>query len=215
MTRSSHRWVPTDDAGLVELQDLVSGWSVQIGRPDVDDLPGGLLVDIEALVFCWADLTTQTEAETVLAEREPVHTLRAMSWVLALWAVVCETRLGKPADAILHDLDYQGGWRRDHTADEAHTWRALTQRVRIGGLAALTEDPRAVATYRRACTEPADVAPLLLRHTMIHLDAFSQDMQRHRLPPHGLVAELVAHTSPTAGPRRRLCFRPAYPADPH
>jgi hypothetical protein len=209
--RSAHRWVPTGEPDMVELRDLISGRSVQLVRPDVDDLPGVLLTDMETLVFRWADFTTAAEAEDTVAGREPVPALRAMSWVFALWAVVCETRFGKPADAIIRDLDYRGGRRRDRTPERARTWRALTQRVRLGALAALTEDPRAVAAYRQVCTEPEDVGPLLIRHTLIHLDALAQDMRRHDLPPQGLVAEFVAHTSPADGPRRRLCFRPPQP----
>ncbi|MBF6333271.1 hypothetical protein [Nocardia transvalensis] len=213
MTREAHRWVPTDESDMVELQDLVSARVVRIGRPDVDDLPGGLLLDIESLVFRWAYLETHDEAEEEIeTRREPLHTLRALSWLCALWAVVCETRLGKPADDIIRDLDYRGGWRQIRNAEQARIWDGLTQRVRIGALAALTEDPRAAADYRRACTEPPDVGPMLIRHTLIHLDGFSQDMQRHDIEARGLAAAVVKHTSPSPGPRRRLCFRPSQPA---
>ncbi|MFF0489371.1 hypothetical protein ACFYTQ_10160 [Nocardia sp. NPDC004068] len=202
----------TADADMVELRDLVSGRAVRIGRPDVEDLPGGFLIEVESLVFRWVNLDTHDEAEEELGtRREPLHTLRALSWLCALWAVVCETRLGKPADDIIRDLDYRGGWRRIRSAEEARVWSGLTQRVRIGALAALTEDPRAAADYRRACTEPPDVAPMLIRHTLIHLDGFSQDMGRHDIEARGLAAAVVEHTSPSAGRRRRLCFRPSHP----
>ncbi|MFI5781278.1 hypothetical protein [Nocardia sp. NPDC051570] len=212
MTRESHRWVRTADADMVELRDLVSGRAVRIGRPDVDDLPGGFLTEIESLVFRWVNLDTHDEAEDELeTRREPLHTLRALSWLCALWAVVCETRLGKPADDIIRDLDYRGGWRRLRTAEEARIWAGLTQRVRIGALAALTEDPRAASDYRRACTEPPEVGPMLIRHTLVHLDGFSQDMYQHDIEARGLAAAVVEHTSPSPGTRRRLCFRPSHP----
>ncbi|MGY2062770.1 hypothetical protein ACW9HQ_48465, partial [Nocardia gipuzkoensis] len=97
------------------------------------------------------------------------------------------------------------------TPEEARIWTGLTQRVRIGALAALTEDPRAASDYRRACTDPPDVAPMLIRHTLIHLDGFSQDMYRHHIEARGLAAAVVENTSPSTGTRRRLCFRPSHP----
>ncbi|WP_280268559.1 hypothetical protein [Nocardia wallacei] len=210
ITRNSHRWVPTGEADMVELRDPVSGRAVQIVRPASDELSGESLVETEGLIFRWANLATQAEAETELGRREATAVLRTLSWLFALWAVVCETRLGKSADSIIRDLDYRGGWRQIRNADEARLWDGLTQRVRLGALAALTEDPRAVEAYRRACTEPPEVGPILVRHTLIHLDAFSQDMQLHELHAQGLVAALVAHTDPLPAPRRRLCFRPAH-----
>jgi hypothetical protein len=111
MIGDSHRWVSTTEADMVELQDLVSMRGVQIVRPDEDELPGEVLADVEELMFRWANLNTQAGAEEELGEWDPVELLTALSWMCALWAVVCETRLGKPADAIVHDLDYRGGWR--------------------------------------------------------------------------------------------------------
>ncbi|WP_460697359.1 hypothetical protein [Nocardia thraciensis] len=211
ITRNSHRWVPTGEADMVELRDPVSGRAVQIVRPASDELSGELLVETEELVFRWANLSTQAGAEAELDSRDTPSVLRTLSWLGALWAVVCETRLGKSADAIIRDLDYRGGWRQIRGADEARLWDGLTQRVRLGALAALTEDPRAVEAYRSACVDPPDVGPVLVQHTLIHLDAFSQDMRRHKLHARGLAAALVAHTDPLPAPRRRLCFRPAHP----
>ncbi|WP_280256590.1 hypothetical protein [Nocardia wallacei] len=211
MTRNSHRWEPTGEADMVELQDLASGRAVQLVRPAADELPGELLADTEELVFRWASLGTHAQAEAELGDLHPPSTLLALSWLCALWAVVCETRLGKSAGDIIRDLDYRGGWRKIRTDEEAHIWNGLTQRVRLGALAALTEDPRAVESYYRARTDPPDIGPALVRHTLIHLDAFSQDMQLHDLQARGLAATLVAHTDPLPGPRRRLCFRPSHP----
>ncbi|MBB5913533.1 hypothetical protein BJY24_002400 [Nocardia transvalensis] len=196
---------------MVELRDLVSGRVVHIVRPDEAELPGSLLTDAEDLVFRWAGLGTHAQADSEIASVDTDAMLLALSWLCALWAVVCETRLGKSAGNIIRDLDYRGGWRTINTAEEASLWRSLTQRVRLGALAALTEDPRAVESYQRACTDPPEIGPALLRHTLIHLDAFSQDMQRHDLPAQGLAAAVVAHTEPLNEPRRRLCFRPSQP----
>ena len=211
---SQHDWVPTDDPEMIELRDPVSRWGVRIVRPDSSELPGEFLTELESLVFQWENTSTQASADAYLAlrgAREQIVILRGLSWLCALWAVVCETRLGKAADTIIRDLDYRGGRRSIHTAEEARLWEGMTQRVRLGALAALTEDPRAVAAYRAACTDPPDIAPALIGHTLVHLDGFSQDMQRHNLIARGLAAAVISHTSPGAGPRRRLCFRPAHP----
>ncbi len=197
---------------MVELHDLESGYAVRIVRPAEDELPGDLLVDTEELVFRWANLGTHARADNEIGELDTMPILYALSWLCALWAVVCEARLGKSAGSIIRDLDYRGGWRRIETAEDADLWDGLTQRVRLGALAALTEDPRAVEAYYRARTDPPDVGPTLVRHTLVHLDGFSQDMQRHDLQAQGLAAAISAHTDPLPGPRRRLCFRPPYPA---
>lgn len=199
---------------MVGLRDLVSGRAVAIVRPDEQDLPESLLRRVERLVFEWANLLTQYDAWSdihALHRRQPETVLRALSWLLALWAVVGETRVGKPADAIIRDLDYRGGWRDSDSAEDERVWAGLTQRVRLGGIAALTEDPRAVRAYHGACTESVDIGPLLLQHTLIHLDALSQDMDRAGIRARGLAASVLDHTSPDPGPRRRLCFRPSRP----
>ncbi|MEU6561753.1 hypothetical protein [Nocardia nova] len=199
---------------MVGLRDPVSGRAVEIVRPDDEDLPEALLRRVERLVFEWANLLTQYDAWSqihALHRREPETVLRALSWLLALWAVVGETRVGKPADAIIRDLDYRGGWRETETAEDERVWIGLTQRVRLGGIAALTEDPRAVRAYYEACTESVDIGPLLLQHTLIHLDALSQDMDRAGIRARGLAAAVLDHTAPDPGPRRRLCFRPSRP----
>jgi hypothetical protein len=212
MTGHEHEWLRTADPAMVELRDPLSQRAVRIVRPDDAELPGDFLVELETLVFQWEDTTTQASADAYLALRgaqDRIAILHGLSWVCALWAVVCETRIGKPADNIIRDLDYRGGRRILHTADQERVWESLTQRVRLGALAALTEDPRAVAAYHEACTEPPGIAARLIRHTLIHLDGFSQDMQRHDIPARGLVAGVIGHTEPGSGPRGRLCFRPA------
>ncbi|NKY88975.1 hypothetical protein [Nocardia veterana] len=202
---------------MVELRDPVSGRSVEIVRPSDRDLPAPLLREVDTLVFDWANLLTQYEAWSdlhTLYRREPDAVFRSLSWLLALWAVVGETRTAKRADAIIRDLDYRGGWRESRDAEDERIWIGLTQRVRLGGIAALTEDPRAVRAYHDACADPPDIGPILLRHTLIHLDALSQDMVRAGIPARGLAAAVLDHTTPDPGPRRRLCFRPSRPSDP-
>ena len=212
MTGHEHHWIPTTDPAMVEMRDSLSRRAVGIVRPDEGELPGDFLLDLEALVFQWEDTTTQASADAYLALRGPqerIDILHGLSWLCALWAVVCETRLGKSADNIIRDLDYRGGRRVLRTAEQARAWESMTQRVRLGALAALTEDPRAVTAYRTACTESDDVAADLIRHTLIHLDGFSQDMQLHGLAARGLAAAVIANTKPSDR-RRRLCFRPAH-----
>ena len=214
MTGHEHVWIRTGDPAMVELRDPLSRCAVGIVRPDENELPGEFLVELETLVFQWENVNTQASADAYLALRGPderIDLLRGLSWLCALWAVVCETRLGKSADNIIRDLDYRGGRRVIRSADQGRLWENLTQRVRLGALAALTEDPRAVAAYHTACTEPAGIAADLIQHTLIHLDGFSQDMQRHGLTARGLAAGVIAHTRPSTGPRKRLCFRPAHP----
>ncbi|WP_227984958.1 hypothetical protein [Nocardia spumae] len=217
MAGEPHRWVTTAETDTVVLRDLASGRAVEIVRPDEQELPEPLLREVETLVFDWANLLTQYDAWSdihALYRREPDTVFRALSWLLALWAVVGETRVGKPADAIIRDLDYRGGWREIHSAEDERIWTGLTQRVRLGGIAALTEDPRALRAYYDAWTESADIGPMLLQHTLIHLDALSQDMDRAGIRARGLAAGLLDHTEPDPGPRRRLCFRPSRPDDP-
>ncbi|WP_153407929.1 hypothetical protein [Nocardia macrotermitis] len=213
MTGHGHDWLRTADPAMVELRDPLAQRAVRIVRPDEDELSGDFLVELETLVFQWEDTTTQAAADAYLALRgaaDRIDILRGLSWLCALWAVVCETRLGKSADNIIRDLDYRGGRRVITSADQARRWENRTHRVRLGALAALTEDPRAVASYRVACTEPVGIAAELIVHTLVHLDGFSQDMQRHDLEARGLAAGVMAHTEAGTGPRGRLCFRPAH-----
>lgn len=208
------RWTPTPDASTLELHDAVSGRTALVVRPDEDDLPGDLLVHVESVAFRWANLATQTEAEPdveALGRTDALRSLRALSWLLAFWAVVSETRFGTSALEIIRGVDYRGPWRRDRTPADTKMWEALTQRVRIGALAALSDDPRAVNAYLRAATEPANIGPALIRHTLIVLDGFSQDMQGHGVGPRGLVAAFVAGTSPATSTGRRRSFHAAKP----
>ncbi|MBO0853376.1 MAG: hypothetical protein J2P18_06365 [Nocardia sp.] len=197
---------------MVELRDLISGRSVEIVRPSEQELPEALLREIETLLFEWSNLMTQDDAWSDirdLLDHDPEGVFLALSWMLALWAVIGETRIGKPADAIIRDLDYRGGWREERSGVDERMWMGLTQRVRLGGIAALTEDPRAVHAYHEACTQPADIGPILLQHTLIHMDALAQDMDRAGMRADGLAAAVLDHTEPDLAPRRRLCFRPS------
>lgn len=104
-------------------------------------------------------------------------------------------------------LGYRGERRRTETPEDEYMWNALDQRVRIGVLAALTEDEQAVRAYREAATVPPGAAPVLARHTLTVMDGFSQDMLRNGLNAKGMVAAFAERTRPTGRPRR--CFGPA------
>jgi len=142
-----------------------------------------------------------------LVKDEPLRVLTGLSWVLGLWCVLCEVRTGMSAIAGARTLDYRGEWRRVDTPEEQRMWNVLTQRVRIGVLAALSEDERAAHAYREAVTVPANVAPVLARHTLVLMDGFSQDMLNNGLNAKGLIGSFAQRTRPTTRPRR--CFGPA------
>jgi hypothetical protein len=204
------RWVTVAEADSLELLDPVSGRSIVVVRPAEDMLAMEDLVWLEQLVFAWANLLTQRDADRELAalvKAEPLAVLTGLSWILAVWCVLTEVRTGTSADDVARALDYQGPWRRAETADEELMWTALNQRVRIGVLAALTEDERAIAAYKQVVTVPSNAAPVLLRHTLVTMDGFSQDMLRNGVNAKGLIASFAERTGITIRPRR--CFNRA------
>jgi hypothetical protein len=217
MATESHRWSRTDSSDALDLVDLASGRMARVGRPAESILPGALLADAESLTFRWANLVTQADAAREADLRhgnDPPRLLRALSWLLAFWAVTAETRFGGSAPDVIRSVDYRGPWRRDATAQDAHMWEALTQRVRIGALAALTADPQAVDAFHRATSEPPNVGPVLVRHTLIVLDGFSQDMLNNEINPRGLIATFVANTTPAAPSGPSSSFQPSRPPNP-
>jgi hypothetical protein len=206
----SVQWVTMVETDSLELLDAVTKRSVAVVRPPDDRHAIEDLVRLERLGFAWANILTQQDADrelTDLVKTEPLPVLTGLSWILALWCVVCEVRTGMSAADAARELDYHGPWRRADTLDDEYMWTALNQRVRIGVLAALTEDERAVAAYERAITVPANAAPVLLRHTLVLMDGLSQDMLRNGCNAKGLVASFAERTRPTIHPRR--CFSPA------
>lgn len=201
------RWVTTPDEDSLELFDPLTGRSALVVRPPDDVLVMDSLVRLEGLATAWGSLVTQEEADRellALLHAEPYETFVGLSWMVALWCVACEVRTGISAVEGARGLDYHGPWRPADDPEAARLWQALTQRVRIGVLAALTEDERAVDAYREATTTPANVGPALLRHTVVLMDGFFQDMRRNGLDPRGLIASFAAQTRPTTRPRR--CF---------
>jgi hypothetical protein len=204
------RWVIVPEGDSLELLDPVSGRSATVVRPPADVLAMPDLVRLERLGLAWGNLLTAPEADRELAalvDAGPLPVLTGLSWIIALWCVLCETRTGMSAVDGARTLDYRGERRRTGAPQDERMFDALNQRVRVGVLAALTEDGQAVAAYRQAVTVPENVAPVLARHTLLVMDGFSQDMLRNGLNPRGLIASFADRTGPTTRPRR--CFGPA------
>ena len=204
---SAVHWVPLAESDALELVDPVSRRSTVVVRPPDDVLAMDHLVRLEQLGFAWCNVLTQHEADVELKALEPLPVLTGLNWILALWCVACEVDTGISAADGARTLDYRGGWRTEQSAGDEAMWNALAERARIGVLAALTEDDRAVDAYRRAAIDPPPVTAALLRYTVLLFDGFSQDMMGNQLNPKGLVASFAAQTRPTASPRR--CFRPS------
>ncbi|WP_439680739.1 hypothetical protein [Embleya sp. MST-111070] len=204
------RWVRTAHADSLEIVDPESGRSAVVVRPDEDVLVMDDLVRLDRLASAATNLAASPDAHRELidlVEAEPLPVLTGLSWIIALWCVACEVRTGMSAIEGARGLDYHGAWRRTPTSDDEHMWNALTQRVRIGVLAALSEDEQARRAFAQAIANPPGVARALAHHTVVLMDGFRQDMTSNGLRPQHLLTTFAEHTHPTTHPRR--CFTPS------
>src|SRR5215470_10938917 len=92
-------WQTLPEAGSLALVDAGSRRAVAITRPGGTELTMDDVVDIERLVLAWTDPGRQADAQDALDARlaaDPVRTLTALGWLLAMWAVTVHLRTGRP-----------------------------------------------------------------------------------------------------------------------
>jgi hypothetical protein len=210
MSDAGLAWQTLPEAGSLALVDAASRRAVAVTQPCTHDLSMDDVVEIEHLVTTWTEGPYQTDAEQALLERlstSPERLLRALTWLLAMWAVAVHVRTGQPPTAIVRALSYRGVWRSEQTPYTEQVWEALTERVRLGALAALTGDPATDAAFDDAIRHPPGIAEALMRHSLDLMRAVNDDMRLHNLDPAGLARALSIYTAAPALPVTQS-FRP-------
>jgi hypothetical protein len=194
-------WQTLPDAGSLALVDAASRRAVAITQPCTHELSMDDVVEIEQLVTSWTEGPYRADAEHALFERltaDPERLLRALSWLLAMWAVAVHVRTGQPPTTIVRALTYRGVWRSEQTPYTEHVWETLTERVRLGALAALTGDPATIGAFQAAISHPPGIGEVLMRHSLELMRTINEDMRLHNLDPAGLARALSLYTAAPA-----------------
>jgi hypothetical protein len=202
-------WQTLPDAEALALVDTVSRRAAALARPHPSDLSMADIVDVERMALGWTDAGDRQAAES-LTDRlgsDPVRTLRALCWLLAMWAVAIHLRTGEQPTAVLQGLALREVWRGAEAPLSDQVWDSLDRRVRLGALAALTADPAFAETFRWYVTNPPQMAEVLLRHTLGVMEGLSRRMRSLGLEPGDMAGTLALYTIDPAGPPA-ACFRP-------
>jgi hypothetical protein len=210
MSEAGLAWQTLPDAGSLALVDAASRRAVAITQPCTQELTMNDVVEVEQLVTAWTEGPYRADAERALQERlasDPERLLRALCWLLAMWAVAVHVRTGQPPTAIVRGLSYRGVWRSEQTPFTEHVWEQLTERVRLGALAALTGDPAIAAAFNGAIRYPGGLADVLLSHVLDLLRTINGEMRTYNLDPAGLAQALSLYTAAPALPVAQS-FRP-------
>jgi hypothetical protein len=203
-------WQTLPDAEALALVDTVSRRAAALARPHPSDLSMADIVDVERMALAWTDGGDRHAAGRSLTDRlrsDPVRTLRALCWLLAMWAVAIHLRTGEQPTAVLQNLALRGVWRGTEAPLSNQVWDSLDRRVRLGALAALTADPAFAETFRWHVTNPHQMAEALLRHTLLVMEGLSRRMRSLDLEPRDMAGTLALYTIDPAGPPA-ACFRP-------
>ncbi|WP_131747363.1 hypothetical protein [Frankia sp. Cppng1_Ct_nod] len=191
-------WQTLYDTGALALVDTASRRAAAVTRPCTPELDITDIVEAERLVQAWVDAATQAEAEEALAGRlasDAGRLLRALSWLLAMWAVTLHLRTGEQPTAIIGSLRFCGVWRSAEAPFAEKVWESLSQRVRIGALAALTGDTDATYAFTRAISQPSGIAEVLLRHALVVMNDLVRNMRDLGIDPTDLARTLAAYTT--------------------
>lgn len=210
MSLSGLAWQTLPDAQALALVDMESRRAAALARPHPTDLSMVDIVDTERLVASWLASPTRAAAEQALFERAPSdlrRTARALCWLLAMWAVAMHLRTGRQPTAVVAALSYRQVWRSPEAPNTERVWDALTDRVRLGTMAALTADPATVEEFRRCLQDPPGIETVLVRHALGVMAGMVVDMRAQAIEPAEMAGTLALYTIDPDSPAVP-CFRP-------
>jgi hypothetical protein len=203
-------WQTLSDPGALALVDAESGRAAALGRPHPADLPMVQIVDLERLTSGWLAPASRPRSERHLREQvaaDPLHTMRGLCWLMAMWVVAVHLRTGWQPTAIVGDLRFPGIWRGAEAPESGQVWENLAERIRLGILAALTGDPDAAVRFHECLRHPPGIAPVLLDYTLRMLSDLHQRMLDHGIDPREMAGTLALYTVDPQD-RATACFRP-------
>ncbi|MCL9797115.1 hypothetical protein MXD58_022965 [Frankia sp. AgKG'84/4] len=203
-------WQTLSDPGALALVDADSGRAAALGRPHPTDLPMVQIVDLERLAHGWLVPASRPQSERHLREQvaeDPLRTMRGLCWLMAMGVVAIHLRTGWAPTAVVNDLTFPGIWRGPQAPESERVWENLAERVRLGVLAALTDDADSVARFHECLRHPPGITPILLDYALRMLTDLHQRMIDHGIDPREMAGTLALYTvdpqdSSTA------CFRP-------
>ncbi|WP_239309354.1 MULTISPECIES: hypothetical protein [unclassified Frankia] len=198
MPQAGLAWQTLHDAGALALVDTASHRAAAVARPCTPELDIADIVEAERLVQAWADASTRRAAEEALAGRlaaDSTRLLRSLSWLLAMWAVTLHLRTGEQPHTVIRSLTYRGVWRSAEAPHCEGVWESLSQRVRVGALAALTGDSDAAHAFRLAICQPPGIAEVLLHHALSVMGDLARNMHAIGIDPTDLARTLAAYTT--------------------
>ncbi len=191
-------WQTLHDVGALALVDTASQRAAAVARPCTPELDITDIVEAERLVQAWADTTTRQEAEEALATRlqvDAVRILQSLSWLLAMWAVTLHLRTGEQPHMVIRSLTYRGVWRGAQAPHAEGVWESLSERIRVGALAALTGDTETTSAFRLAIQRPPGIAEVLLHHALVVMDDLARSMHAIGVDPTDLARTLAVYTA--------------------
>ncbi|OAA25445.1 hypothetical protein UG55_1022105 [Frankia sp. EI5c] len=168
------------------------------------------VVDIERLVVTWLSPQTRFAAEQKLVERaedDPHRTMAALCWLLAMWTVTIHLRTGRPPATVVAAMSYRQVWRSPEAPQSERVWEALTDRIRLGVLAALTADADSAVEFHTHVDNPRGMGPIMLRHALGVMASMAEDMRIIGVDPQDMAGTLALYTIDPDGPTAP-CFRP-------
>ncbi|CAO5187243.1 conserved hypothetical protein [Frankia sp. AiPs1] len=203
-------WQTLSDPGALALVDAESGRAAALGRPYPGDLPMVQIVDLERLASGWLTPASRNQSERHLREQvsaDPVHTMRGLCWLMAMWVVAVHLRTGWSPTAIVGDLRFPGIWRGLEAPESELVWEDLAERIRLGVLAELTGDPSVATRFQECLCHPPGIAPVLLDYALRMVSDLHQRMLDHDIDPREMAGTLALYTvdPQDAAP---TCFRP-------
>lgn len=210
MPLSGLAWQTLPDPGALALVDTTSRRAAALGRPHPADLSMVDIVDIERLVMEWLEPSTRAAAERALTDRlssNPPQTLRALCWLIAMWAVAIHLRTGQPPTTVIATMRYRMVWRGPEAPATEQVWEALSDRIRLGATAALTADAASAEAFNASIQSPPGIAAVLLRHALGLMAGLVEDMRAIGVEPKDMASTLALYTVDPEGPAPP-CFRP-------
>ncbi|ABD11292.1 hypothetical protein Francci3_1916 [Frankia casuarinae] len=203
-------WQTLSDPGALALVDPESNRAAALARPHPADLPMVQIVDLERLVCGWLAPASRPQSERHLREQmmvDPLHTLRGMCWLMAMWVVAIHLRTGRQPTAVVADLAFPGIWRGPEAPKNAQLWENLAGRIRLGVLAALTSDAATDEQFREALRHPADITSILVHYALPMMAGLHRQMLDNGVDPKEMAGTLALYT---VDPQERTtaCFRP-------
>ncbi|KLL12358.1 MULTISPECIES: hypothetical protein [Protofrankia] len=191
-------WQTLHDVGALALVDTDSQRAAAVVRPCTPELDITDIVEAERLVQAWVNATTRQEAEAALAtclRVDAVRLLQSLGWLLAMWAVTLHLRTGEQPHMVIRSLTYRGVWRGAQAPLSEQVWESLSERIRVGALAALTGDAEIANAFRQAVQRPVGIAEVLLHHALVVMDDLARSMHAIGVDPTNLAQTLAVYTA--------------------